>query len=109
MRLVAIAATIALVVLAVLSWILWSKTRTLQRTLDAEDQSAPGSRGASALGRLLPASRCTDRHGEIHTLGSALAQGRRVVLVFLGFQDAGQCKSVGHMRRAVGSPCSLIG
>jgi uncharacterized membrane protein YphA (DoxX/SURF4 family) len=93
-ELVAIATTIALVVLAVLSWILWSKTRTLQRTLDERPERAMDPEGLP-LETLAPRFALPDKHGEIHTLESALAAGRRVVLVFMD-AGCGPCKTVGH-------------
>jgi uncharacterized membrane protein YphA (DoxX/SURF4 family) len=93
-ELVAIAATIGVVGLAALSWFLWSKTRTLQRTLDERPEHAPDPEGLP-LETLAPRFALPDKHGEIHTLESSLASGKRVVLVFMD-AGCGPCKNVGH-------------
>jgi peroxiredoxin len=93
-ELVAIAMAIALVALAALAWILWSKTRTLQRMLDEAPERKPDPQGLP-LGALAPRFALPDKHGEIHTLESSLAEGRRVVLTFMD-AGCGPCKTVGH-------------
>jgi uncharacterized membrane protein YphA (DoxX/SURF4 family) len=93
-ELVAIAATIGLLALGALSWILWSKTRTLQRTLDERPEHAPVPEGLPLETRA-PRFALPDKHGAIHTLDSTLAEGRRVVLVFMD-AGCGPCKAIGH-------------
>jgi peroxiredoxin/uncharacterized membrane protein YphA (DoxX/SURF4 family) len=93
-ELVAIAIAIALAGVAALAWILWSKTRTLQRMLDEAPEHRHDPQGLP-LGALAPRFALPDRHGEIHTLESSLAEGRRVVLTFMD-AGCGPCKTVGH-------------
>ena len=93
-ELVAIATAIALVGVAALAWILWSKTRTLQRMLDEGPEHKPDPEGLP-LGALAPRFALPDKHGEIHTLESSLAEGKRVVLTFMD-AGCGPCKVVGH-------------
>jgi uncharacterized membrane protein YphA (DoxX/SURF4 family)/peroxiredoxin len=93
-ELIAIATTIALVALAALSWILWRKTRTLQRMVDEAPEHRPDPEGLP-LQTLAPSFTLPDKHGEIQTLESALAAGKRVVLVFMD-AGCGPCKTVGH-------------
>jgi uncharacterized membrane protein YphA (DoxX/SURF4 family)/peroxiredoxin len=101
-ELAAFLASAAAVILAALSWWLWSRNRTLRRDLEllraapvAEEPPPPDGRDPYGLevGAVAPAFELPDLHGHRHTLESLLAHGRPVVLTFMGV-GCGPCGKV---------------
>jgi peroxiredoxin/uncharacterized membrane protein YphA (DoxX/SURF4 family) len=101
-ELVAIGAATAAVILAAVSWWLWSRNRTLRRDLEllrsaplAEEPDAPPAREPYGLqvGTVAPAFELADLHGDSHTLESLLARGRPLVLTFMAV-GCGPCGKV---------------
>jgi uncharacterized membrane protein YphA (DoxX/SURF4 family) len=93
-ELVAIALAVALVAMGLAAYLLWSKTRKLQKAVDEGPAPHPEPEGRP-LETLAPNFILPDRHGELHTLDSALSEGKRVVLTFMD-AGCGPCKNVGH-------------
>ena len=92
-ELVAIVLTIVVIPLAAVVWWLWDRTRKLEVALDDARRRVVVPEGLPRE-TLAPTFALPDKHSEIHTLDSALARGKRVVMVFM---DAGcaPCKRIG--------------
>ena len=101
-ELVAIGATTVAVILAAVSWLLWSRNRTLRRDLELLRAAPPVAEPATppqrdpyglAVGTPAPAFELADLHGNTHTLDSLLARGRPAVLTFMAV-GCGPCGKV---------------
>ena len=107
-ELVAIGAIVAAVVLAAVSWWLWSRNRTLRRDIELLRASQPPQRRLTQdelppaperdpyghpVGTVAPAFELADLHGDVHTLESLLAHGRPVVVTFMAI-GCGPCAQV---------------